>query len=1228
MYLKLKSYTSLITAIVLSLILFLTLIYLLVKESYNQNNSARFITQARQRIYSAERIINAIKDHESISKSFVISANPQLLDSIKKSTSKLTGEIDLLQKLTIADGKTELPVIDSIKINAAKFLELMDRVVLLRKQNNMDASIQLLITGQGDLFSKQVNGFARQYQQNQEALIAANKNSTHEQTVNEKKLSAIIILLILIFIIVIFWKELDRVTKRLVKKSNKELESLYRQINQSNDAIYTLDASLKIRSWNKGAVNLYGFTEQEALGQNSNQLLNTGISKEEISDAIEKIAIEDYWTGELKRITKSGTAVYVDASSTTLKDKNGIINGYVGVSRDITLQKTLRDEYTHLVNIVEQSSEAIFSRNIQKQIISWNNGAEKMFGFSKSEAIGKEASKIGFFKLDKNEIINVEKEVSEKGKWESEMTYYRKDGSSFFGAVTANEIKNEKGELTSLYFIVKDISLRKKLEDQLKQSNDELEEKVKARTAEIYKNEQRFRALIENNNDIISLMDKDFKIVYRSPSASRITGWSDEDLINVNGTKNIHPDDLAYAQLIVRELIAHPGKQINTRFRIQHKDGHYLWVEGTVINLLQDECVHAIVFNYSDITERKKLEDLLHKANTVARIGGWEIDLINENVYWTDITREIHETADDYIPNLESGINFYKEEEGKDLIKQKVKGAIEHGKSWDVELKIVTAKNNERWIRIIGETEFVKGKCVKIYGSFQDIDQRKRAAEKLTASEKHFRTLIEYSNEAITLMDESFRLIYRSPAATVITGWTNEELRNLEANSYVHPDDVEETSATFRQVMVNPGKPFTSVFRNLHKEGHYVWIEAILTNWLDDENIKAIVVNFHDITERINAEEKMALQELHFRSIIENISDAIVLNDEYSNILYQSPSVEKILGYSQEERKGRKVNSYIHPDDLSDYNTLYNNLKNTPNIPLHFQYRFLHKDNHYIWLEGVVSNQVANPAVHAYVANYRDITERKETEQQIHDLNSELEEKVIKRTEQLKKSNEDLEAFSYSVSHDLRAPLRAVIGYTSILEEDYSSKLDNEAKRITGVIKSNTIKMGNLIDDLLTFSRMGRNELIKTDVASNRIIDEIINDLDKKNYAEIEWVIQPLPVVRADRNMLKQVWINLISNAVKYSRKNDAPKIEIGAMEETGQIVFYVKDNGVGFDEKYKAKLFKVFQRLHSSEDFEGSGVGLAIIEKIIFKHDGKVWATATLNKGATFYFSLPSKKN
>ena len=179
------------------------------------------------------------------------------------------------------------------------------------------------------------------------------------------------------------------------------------------------------------------------------------------------------------------------------------------------------------------------------------------------------------------------------------------------------------------------------------------------------------------------------------------------------------------------EFIKKPGIPVAFQARFRHALGHYIWVEGTVANLLHVAGVQAFVTNFRDITQRKELEVLLHKANTLARIGGWELDLVKGTVFWSDITREIHETADDYVPDLNKGINFYKAGAGRDLIAQKVKEAIKLGKPWDVELQIVTAKNNERWVRSIGETEFADGKCIRIYGSFQDIDRRKTAEEKI-----------------------------------------------------------------------------------------------------------------------------------------------------------------------------------------------------------------------------------------------------------------------------------------------------------------------------------------------------------------------------------------------------------------------------------------------------------------------------------------------------------------
>jgi light-regulated signal transduction histidine kinase (bacteriophytochrome) len=294
--------------------------------------------------------------------------------------------------------------------------------------------------------------------------------------------------------------------------------------------------------------------------------------------------------------------------------------------------------------------------------------------------------------------------------------------------------------------------------------------------------------------------------------------------------------------------------------------------------------------------------------------------------------------------------------------------------------------------------------------------------------------------------------------------------------------------------------------------------------------------------------------------------------------------------------------------------------------PQRFEWLSRKKDGTYNWLE--VNLTKANIAGEERIlAFFSEINDRKKAQLEVQQLNEELEQKVITRTEQLRKTNEELEAFSYSVSHDLRAPLRAIIGFSAILQEDYIAKLDEEAKRITGVIISNTKKMGQLIDDLLTFSRMGRQEVLKTKIDTNKMVKEIVGEIDKKETTakNINWVIDDLPPLTADINIIRQVWVNLISNAVKYSSKTPIQHIEIGSFGKDTETVFFVKDNGVGFDEKYNDKLFKVFQRLHSADEFDGTGIGLAIVEKIISKHNGKVWAEGEKGKGACFYFSLPA---
>ncbi len=259
------------------------------------------------------------------------------------------------------------------------------------------------------------------------------------------------------------------------------------------------------------------------------------------------------------------------------------------------------------------------------------------------------------------------------------------------------------------------------------------------------------------------------------------------------------------------------------------------------------------------------------------------------------------------------------------------------------------------------------------------------------------------------------------------------------------------------------------------------------------------------------------------------------------------------------------------------------------------------------------------------IGTVQDITIRKQADEKIHLLNAELELRINQRTKQLQESNSELEAFAYSISHDLRAPLRSIIGYSNILLEDFEGKINEEGLRVINTIIKNTQRMGQLIDDLLEFSRTGRKNLAMDTVNVKEMVHEIMSDMtDNEKDRNFEITIRDLFPCKADRNMLRQVWINLISNALKYSRKSNPSKIEIDSRIENNMISYFIRDNGCGFDMKYSDKLYGVFQRLHTLEEFEGTGVGLALVKRIITRHNGKVWAEAKLNEGATFYFSLP----
>jgi len=535
----------------------------------------------------------------------------------------------------------------------------------------------------------------------------------------------------------------------------------------------------------------------------------------------------------------------------------------------------------------------------------------------------------------------------------------------------------------------------------------------------------------------------------------------------------------------------------------------------------------------------------------------------------------------------------------------------------------------------------------------RDVDERVQTEAKLSAREEMLRLLLDgIKDYAVYMLDPEGRVASWNAGAARIKGYSAEEILGKHISIFYPPE--QQASGLPDQALqeaLAKGR-YEAQGQRLRKDGTTFWAQVIMLPLRDHAGkLRGFSKVLHDVTERKRAEEKLAAQAeklakhaaeltrsqqalenqtLMLESVLEGIDEGLVAADERGQFLLWNTAAEKILGQNATNKS---------PEEWSEHYRVYQADMLTPfpadQLPLACAIRgesskaemFVRNPerNQGVWIE-VAANPLRykDGSLRGGVAAIRDITQRKADELEIRELNEELEERVELRTAQLETANRELEAFSYSVSHDLRAPLRHISGFSRILTEEFGPSLEPGARNYLQRIQDGTQKMGLLVDELLNLARVGRYALSPRSTDLTSIVAEVVAMLKPDSEGrQVEWKISDLPLVECDPILVKQIFQNLLANALKFTRPRERAVIEVSHRDENGHLMIMVRDNGVGFNMKYADKLFGVFQRLHRSEDFEGTGVGLATIQRIVQKHGGRVWAEAELDKGAAFFFTL-----
>jgi PAS domain S-box-containing protein len=750
---------------------------------------------------------------------------------------------------------------------------------------------------------------------------------------------------------------------------------------------------------------------------------------------------------------------------------------------------------------------------------------------------------------------------------------------------------------------------------------------------DLRKNLAKYKVLIDTFPIAITISDPAGKIIETNEKALELLGLSREEHLKrkLKGEEwtIIKPDGTIFPQDEYASVKALKENRLveNVEMGIVKAGEEITWLNVTAAPIPIED--HGVLIAYNDITERKhNLEKLIKNEERYALIieaseqGIWDWNVETNEVFYSEQWKKQIGYNDNELKNEFNTWVEHLHPDEKEYCQNAVNSYLNHPvEHFILDFRFRHKDGSYRWIHNkAASIKNKEGKVIRLFGTHTDFTESK-------LSEAIFKEIVEKNPMSIQILNMEGYPIQVNPAHTKLFGveppadysvFKDTQLLSLGFDKLF--DQIKKGEVVF----------FPDSYYNVHDVNPSfpdspAWVKALGFALNDNNgNPSKIVLMHENITERKNAEALL-------NDIIENNPMSIQVVDKGGHTLRGNPAFIELFGsvpppefsiFEDLQSKSAELanlvslvknGEIVHLPDV--YFNAHDAVAEAPDIPL--------------WIRAMIfplKNSAGKPE--RFVFMHENITERKLYEAEIHILNDELEQRVIDRTAQLEAANKELEAFSYSVSHDLRTPLRALNGFATILTEDYSVVLDDEGKRLLAVISENANKMGFLIDDLLSFSRLGRIEMLPSLINMKTMAETVYNELvPEKDREKIRFTLGNIPSTPGDPSMVKQVWVNLIGNAIKFTSKKTDRHIEVGVMAGENENIYYVKDNGAGFEMAHATKLFGVFQRLHSLKDFDGIGAGLAIVRRIILRHNGRVWAEGKVNEGATFYFTLPLNK-